>query len=103
VSAFGTTKGVSDLCRASRLSLQVGRASERSVSLELVSQSMLAPPIFGHMSRKPIELPPAVTRAFVKDMRAFFAEKNAIKRDEIAARQLHALKQHYTGKLRLFK
>jgi hypothetical protein len=42
------------------------------------------------MPRKPIELPPAVARAFVKDMRAFFAEKNAIKRDEIAARQLHA-------------
>jgi hypothetical protein len=35
-------------------------------------------------------------------MRAFLAEKNAIKRDEIAARQLHALKQHYSGKLRLF-
>jgi hypothetical protein len=28
-------------------------------------------------------------------------EENAIKRDEIAARQLHALKQHYTGNLRL--
>jgi hypothetical protein len=54
------------------------------------------------MPRKPIELPPAVARAFVKDMRVFLAEKNAIKRDEIAARQLHALKQHYTGKLRLF-
>jgi hypothetical protein len=52
--------------------------------------------------RKPIELPLAVARAFVKDMRAFLVEKNAIKRDEIAARQLHALKQHYTGKLRLF-
>jgi hypothetical protein len=49
---------------------------------------MLAPPIFGHMSRKPLELPPAVARSFVKDMRAFFAEKNAIKRDEIAARGL---------------
>jgi hypothetical protein len=34
-------------------------------------------------------------------MRAFRAEPNAIKRDEIAARQLHALKQHYTGKLHL--
>jgi hypothetical protein len=54
------------------------------------------------MSRKPTELPPAVARAFVKDMRAFLAERNAIKRDEIAARQLHALKQHYTGKLWLF-
>jgi hypothetical protein len=54
------------------------------------------------MPRKPIELPPAIARAFVKDMRASFAEENAIKRDEIAARQLFALKQHYTGKLRLF-
>jgi hypothetical protein len=27
------------------------------------------------MPRKPIELPPAVARAFVKDMRAFLAEK----------------------------
>jgi hypothetical protein len=46
------------------------------------------------MPRKPIELPPAVARRFVEDMRAYFAEKNAIKRDEIAARQLHALRQH---------
>ena len=34
-------------------------------------------------------------------MRAFFVEKNTIKADGIAARQLHALKQHYSGKLRL--
>jgi hypothetical protein len=34
-------------------------------------------------------------------MRAWFAETNLIKRDEIAARQLHALRQHYPGKLRL--
>jgi hypothetical protein len=54
------------------------------------------------MPRKPIELPPVVARAFVKNMRAFLAEENTIKRDEIAARQLHALKQHYTGKLQLF-
>jgi len=39
----------------------------------------------------PIELPPAVARAFIKDMRAYHAEPNAIKRDEIAARQLGAL------------
>jgi hypothetical protein len=32
-------------------------------------------------------------------MRAYFAEKNAVKRDEIAARQLHAPRQQYTGKL----
>jgi hypothetical protein len=35
------------------------------------------------MPRKQLEVPPAVARAFVKDMKAFFAEKNAIKRDEI--------------------
>ena len=54
------------------------------------------------MPRKSIELPPAVARRFIEDTRAFLVEQNAIKRDEIAARQLHALKQHYTGKLRLF-
>jgi hypothetical protein len=43
----------------------------------------------------------AVARRFVEDMRAFFAETNRIKADEIAARQLHALRQHYNGKLRL--
>jgi hypothetical protein len=35
-------------------------------------------------------------------MRAFFAEKDAIKRDEIVVRQLHAPRQHYRGKLRIF-
>jgi hypothetical protein len=42
-----------------------------------------------------LTLPPAVARRFVLDMRAFHAEPNAIKADEI----LHALKQHNTGKL----
>jgi hypothetical protein len=55
----------------------------------------------GSMPREPIEVPPAVARRFVEDIRAFHAEPNAIKADEIAARQLHALKQHYTGKLGL--
>jgi hypothetical protein len=53
------------------------------------------------MLRKPVELPPGNARRFVEDMRAYFAETNLIKRDEIAARQLHALRQHYAGKLRL--
>jgi hypothetical protein len=53
------------------------------------------------MPRKPIELPPEVARRFVRDMLAYFAEPNSIKRDEIAARQLHALRQYYSGKLRL--
>jgi hypothetical protein len=47
------------------------------------------------MPRKPIELPPEVARAFVRDMRAFFAAgHDQIKKDEIAARQLWLLKQH---------
>jgi len=41
------------------------------------------------MLRKPIELSPALARRFVEDMRAFYAEPNAVKRNEIAARQLH--------------
>jgi hypothetical protein len=53
------------------------------------------------MPRKELELPPAVARRFIEDMLAYFAEPNSIKRDEIAARQLHALRQHYSGKLRL--
>jgi hypothetical protein len=54
------------------------------------------------MPRKPIELPPEVAKAFVRDMRAFFhAGGTGVKADGIAAQQLHALKQHYSGKLRL--
>jgi hypothetical protein len=37
----------------------------------------------------------------VEDLRAFFAEESPIKADAIAAQQLHALKQHYNGKLKL--
>jgi hypothetical protein len=40
---------------------------------------------------KPLDIPPKVARAFVKDMKAFFAEEKQIKRDEIAACKLHAL------------
>ena len=43
---------------------------------------------------KPLDLPPSVARAFVRDMKAYFAEENQIKRDAIAVRQLHALKEH---------
>ncbi|HLZ04630.1 MAG TPA: hypothetical protein VKR55_21100 [Bradyrhizobium sp.] len=54
------------------------------------------------MPRKPIELPPEVARAFLADMRAFFAAgRNTIKADEIAARQLWILKQHWNGRLRI--
>jgi hypothetical protein len=49
------------------------------------------------MPRNPIELPPEVAKAFVRDMRAFHAEKNPLKRDEIASRQIHVLRQ-FQGK-----
>jgi hypothetical protein len=44
--------------------------------------------------RKPLNLPPAVARAFVRDMKTYFAEEDGHKRDAIAVRQLHALKEH---------
>lgn len=44
------------------------------------------------------DIPPQVAKAFVRAMRAFFAEKDQIKADEIASRQLHALREHHTGK-----
>jgi hypothetical protein len=40
---------------------------------------------------KPIELPPQVAKAFVRDMRAFFEAKDQLEQDEIAARRLHSL------------
>jgi hypothetical protein len=49
------------------------------------------------MPGKPIELPPEAAKAFFRDMRAFHAGKRPIKRDEIASRQIHALRQ-FQGK-----
>ena len=43
--------------------------------------------------RKPLDLPPEVARGFVKDMEAYFAEEDRLKRDEIALRQLHVLRE----------
>lgn len=43
---------------------------------------------------RPPDIPPDAARRFMEDMRAYHAETNAIKRDEIAARQLHALRQY---------
>jgi len=53
------------------------------------------------MPRKPIEPPPKVAKAFVRDMRAFHAAKNSLKKDEIGAKQLWLLKQHWNVKLRM--
>jgi hypothetical protein len=40
---------------------------------------------------KPLDLPPDVDSRFAEDMRAYFAEEDAVIRDAIAARQRHAL------------
>jgi hypothetical protein len=40
---------------------------------------------------KPIEFPPKVAKAFVQDMRAFFATTSSLEQNEIAARQVWAL------------
>ena len=54
------------------------------------------------MPRKSIDLPPEVARAFVTGMRVFFAVgHDTIKQDEIAARRLWLLKQHWNGNLRI--
>jgi hypothetical protein len=78
-----------------RTSTGIGMSAASMVSIRFVIEADAS--YIRHMPRKPIELPPAVARAFVKDVRAFHIEPNAIKRDEIASRQLHALKQHYAG------
>jgi hypothetical protein len=71
----------------------LGRASGE------VGFHFLSSAFFPLMTGKPLDLPPAVARAFVKDMRAYFAEPNQIKRDAIAANQMAAL-QKYQGPLR---
>jgi hypothetical protein len=49
----------------------------------------------GVMPSKRIELLAKIARAFVREMREFFAVgHNTINADEIAARQLHALRGH---------
>jgi hypothetical protein len=49
------------------------------------------------MPSKSIELPLQVAKAFVRDMRAYHAEKSPIKRYEIASRQIYVLRR-YQGK-----
>ena len=46
------------------------------------------------MPSKPMELPPDIARRFFKDLRAFLAEKNTIKADAIAVRQLQVLREY---------
>jgi hypothetical protein len=46
------------------------------------------------INRAPLEIPQGVARGFMADLRAFHAEPNSIKKDEIAARQVRALNEH---------
>jgi hypothetical protein len=52
------------------------------------------------MPRKQLEVPPIVARTFVKHMRAFHAEKNAIKRDEIAGHAAFLLEPYQSPRQR---
>ena len=53
------------------------------------------------MPRKKLEVPPAVARAFVKIMRAYFAEKHLIRRDQIAGDAAFLLEPHMPPNNRL--
>ena len=44
--------------------------------------------------RKPVDLPPAVARAFVRDMQAYFSEENQQQARPDRGAPLHALKQY---------
>jgi hypothetical protein len=44
--------------------------------------------------RKPLDLPPAVAKAFVNAMNDYFVEANPTKRDAIAAHQLSVLRDY---------
>ena len=46
------------------------------------------------MPRKPIEIPPAAAKAFMRDLKAFFKETDPNKRDLIAGDQMRALWEH---------
>jgi hypothetical protein len=42
-------------------------------------------------------LPPTIAEEFVRDMHAFFAAPDWLKKDEIAARQVRALREYQDG------
>jgi hypothetical protein len=52
------------------------------------------------IKRKPLELPPAAALRFLADMQAFHST-DAIKCNQIAARQLHALREHLPSDAKL--
>ncbi|WP_029080736.1 hypothetical protein [Bradyrhizobium sp. th.b2] len=46
------------------------------------------------VTRKPIEIPPAIGRRFAAQLEAYHTEQDANRRDEIAAETRHMLMQH---------
>ncbi len=46
------------------------------------------------ITRKPLEIPPAVARQFAADMRAYHAEQDDIRRDRIAVGTRHMLLEY---------
>ena len=55
------------------------------------------------IKRAPLEIPPTVARQFMADLQAYYAESDAAKRDEIAGRQLHALRQYQRPREQKFR
>ncbi len=56
------------------------------------------------VARGPIDLPPDIAHAFIKNMQLFFAEDDKHRRDAIAVRQLRTLQEYQSPhgkKLRL--
>ncbi|WP_375782954.1 hypothetical protein ACE10Z_23860 [Bradyrhizobium sp. Pha-3] len=55
------------------------------------------------ITRKPLEIPPAIARQFEADMRAYHAERDGIMRGRIAVGTRHMLLEHMPAgtKLRL--
>jgi len=75
------------------LIVSVGRSSSAEIAatdpfcqLGCVAAGVFEYRIKNQMPSKPIELPPSVAQAFVRDMRAFFQAKDQLKQDEIASR-----------------
>src|SRR5262249_19235178 len=65
-----------------------------------MSHSSRLVPMFWTMP-KPIDLPPQVAKAFVRDVRVFFKAKDQLKRDEIAALAGWAQKEHLPKGIKL--
>jgi hypothetical protein len=55
------------------------------------------------IKRAPLEIPPAVACQFMADLQAYYAEDDAVKRDEIVGRQLQALRQYQRPREKKFR